>query len=263
MKKYLALLSISWQNGFAYRISVFLWRFRQFLSTFFSLTVWTILYQDVTNSFGYSQSQMIAYIFLTSLIQNLVITSALNGLTSSIYSGEISILLVKPIKLFRALAMEEVADKSKNFIFALLESFALFLLFKPEFFAVLPWHFLVGIIWLIGAIALNFCISLLFGAIGFWSPESWGPRFLFFTFVNFVGGKFFPIDILPKVIQTAVWLTPFPYLSFAPTQVFLNRLDTTHILLGSFGLIFWLISLTIIVRSVWKIGLREYTAMGQ
>ncbi len=263
MRKYLVLLSISWQNGFAYRASVFLWRFRQFLSSFFSLTLWTILYQSTENSFGYSEDQMIAYIFITGVIQNLIVATALNGLTSTIYSGELSIFLVKPIGLFRALAVSEVADKAKNLFFVIIESMILFAIFQPHFISIQPLHFLLGMGWILGGIGLTFFISLLFGAIGFWSPESWGPRFLFFTFIYFIGGKFFPLDLLPNLVQKLVWLTPFPFLSYAQSQLLLNRLSATEILIGSLVLLLWLGLLGGLTKLIWKIGLKDYAAMGQ
>lgn len=263
MNKYLALLSISWQNGFAYRASVFLWRFRQLLSSFFSLSIWTILYQNSEASFGYSQSQMISYIFITGIIQNVVITTSLNGLTSTIYSGQLSLLLIKPIGLFKAFAMEETADKAKNLFFALLESCLLFFVFKPQLFSVISIHFLISIFWIFGGITITFFISLLFGAIGFWSPESWGPRFLFFTFINFLGGKFFPLDILPNLIHQLVWLTPFPFLSYAQSQLLLNRLSSTEIISGCLGLSLWILLLGLATKYFWRVGLKDYAAQGQ
>ena len=262
MHKYLALFSTSWQNGFAYRASVFLWRFRQFLSSFFSLTLWTVLYQNSTNTFGYSAPQMISYIFLSSIIQNVVIATSINGLTSTIYSGELSLLLIKPIGLFKALATQEVADKAKNFMFVILESCLLFFLFRPELFPVALFQSMLAIVWILGGIALNFFISLIFGAVGFWSPESWGPRFLFFTLINFIGGKFFPLDILPKLVQQIIWLTPFPFLSYAQSQLLLNRLTLVEIILGSIGLLLWLTTLGIFAKYIWQVGLKNYAAMG-
>lgn len=263
MKKYWALIAVSWQNGLVYRASVFLWRFRQFLSTFFALTIWSTIYQHAQSPFGYSESQMLSYIFFTSVIQSLVVTTALNGLTNRIYSGELSILLVKPINLFKALAAEEVADKGKNVFFALIEAVILFLIFKPELLSLTILSTLVALIWVAGGVVLNFGITLLFGAIGFWSPESWGPRFLFFTFVNFLGGKYFPIDILPNIIQKIVWLTPFPFLSYAQTQALLGRLTPENMALGSLGLCLWIAILTLLVKKTWAKGLINYSASGQ
>lgn len=260
---YLHTMSVAWQNGLVYRASVFLWRIRQLFSSIFALTIWTVVYQTGSTSFEYSQSQMITYIFVASVTQTLIISTVLNGLTSIIYSGDLSNLLVRPFNIILYLASQEFADKLKNFIFVLVESVILFMLFSPELsfpsignLAILP-------LWILAGILINFLISLLFGSIGFWSPDSWGPRFIFYTLINFVSGKLFPLDILPVLIQKLFWLTPLPYLSFAQTQLFLNRISPEQIFGLSLSMISWIIMLAIVTKIIWHKGLKDYSANGR
>jgi len=263
MNKYSQLLSISWQNGMVYRASIYIWRLRHLLSSFFALTIWSVLFRNTQSAFGYSESEMMAYIFLTSIIQSLVLSTSLNGLTNAIYSGEISILLTKPIGLFKALATQEIADKSKNFGFVLVESLILFAIFLPTFPPIQLTTAIVGFIWICGGLLLNFTILLLFGAIGFWSPDSWGPRFLFIMLSSLLGGKMFPLDVLPQFVQNVVWLTPFPFLSYAQAQLLLSKLTSIEIIIGFVGLVFWIGMLSVLVRIIWSVGLKEYVAAGQ
>lgn len=256
-------MKLSWQNGFVYRASVLLWRFRVFLSSLMSLTVWSVIYSGQDAAFGYNQSDMITYIFLVSIIQNLIFATSLGGLAQTIYSGDLSNLLVKPVNLYLYLATDDLADKFKNFFFGIIEFLVLFFLFSPQLF--FPSFTLISIfiVWVILGMILNFFITLLMGAIGFWSPDSWGPRFLFFMIVDFTAGKLFPLDILPKIIQKIIYLTPLPYLSFAQSQLFLEKFTSSEILLNSLVFVVWIFILFYFVQKTWKKGLRNYAAAGQ
>ena len=263
MHKYFVLLKLSWQNGFVYRTSVVLWRLRQFLSTFMAITVWIVIFSGTEEAFQYSRDAMISYIFLVSFLQSLVLSSSLNGLANRVYSGEISNLLLKPVNLFSYFASEELADKLKNVGFLLLETVALYFIFQPMISLPNLPTFAIFVAWSILAVLLNFFVTLIFGSIGFWSPQTWGPRFLFFMIVNFTAGKLFPLDILPTTIQKILFYTPFPYLSFVQIQLFLNRYTQTEIISHSLTLLSWVVILGILAYKLWQRGLKAYDSAGR
>lgn len=263
MYKYWLLIKQTWQNYFVWRTSFVMWRFRQFMSSLMSLTIWQVIFTGQNQVFGYQDQQMITYVFLSSLLFNIMLTSALGNLPNRIYSGHISFELLKPVNLFSLLAAEEVGDKALNIGFVVVESLILYLIFQPSFI----WPSLsVGLIfggWVMLGTLLNFIITLLFGTIGFWSPDAWGPKFLFFIMLDFTAGKLYPLDILPTAIQHVINLTPFPYLSYTQTQLFLGRLTTDQILPLTLTMITWILSLGIIFKILWNKGIKNYAAMGQ
>ncbi len=263
MNKYSTLLKLSWQNGLVYRTSVIMWRLRQFLGTFMSLTVWTVIFNTNPVAFNYTKDSMITYIFLVSFLQSVIIATALNGLAQRVYSGEISNYLLKPINLFGYFAVEEIADKAKNVGFLLIEVIILYLIFVPTIVFPAAGTLALFVVWSIFGLFINFCISLLFGVLGFWSPDDWGPRFLFFTILYSISGKLFPLDILPEIIQKILYLTPFPYLSFIQIQLFLQRLSDQEILIHTLVQLFWIGILGVTTKYLWKKGLKSYEATGR
>lgn len=263
MQKYWTLLQLAWQNGMVYRTNVILWRLRQMISTLMALTVWQVIFSQQGSVFNYSGTQMNTYIFLAAFLQSLILATALNGLANRIYSGQISFDLIKPVNIFAMLGAEDLADKLKNVGFLIGETILLWLLFKPELSAPSLPILLIFPIWIFGGVILNFLITLLFGALGFWSPDIWGPRFLFFIFVEFSAGKLFPLDILPEIIKKIIFLTPFPYFAFLQSQLFLEKLSAAEIGKYSILLIFWIVIFAIIVKEVWQRGIKDYSAAGQ
>ncbi|GIK84049.1 MAG: ABC transporter permease [Patescibacteria group bacterium] len=263
MQKYVTLLKLSWQNGLVYRTSVIMWRVRQFLGTLMALTVWLVIFQGNPTAFQYTKDSMITYIFLVSFLQSLIISTALNGLADRVYSGEISNHLLKPLNLFGYFAIEEIADKAKNIFFLILETIILFLIFKPMIVFPTTGVFLLFFVWSCFGVIINFFITLLFGAFGFWSPDTWGPRFLFFMILNFTAGKLFPLDILPTALQKVLYATPFPYLSFVQIQLFLGRLNLEEIVSHFLLMLFWIGLLGSFVTWLWKKGLKNYESTGR
>lgn len=263
LNKYYQVLQVNWQNGLVYKTSLFLWRLRQFLSSVMALTLWTVIYQGQDTTLGYQQSEMITYIFMVSVLQSMVLATMLQGLAQRVYSGEISNILLKPINIFGYFFSQEIADKAKNLLFILIETVILYLIFRPELSFPSPLYALTFAIFTLGAIILHFFIQLIFGSLGFWSPETWGPRFLFFMFLQFTAGKLFPLDILPQIIQRVVYLTPFPYLSFVQIQVYLERVPINELWQHGLVLLIWLVVTGVVARWIWQQGMKDYAAAGQ
>lgn len=263
MLKYVTLLKLFWQNGFVYRTSLLLWRFRNFLASLMSLTVWSVIYTNQSQFLTYQKDQMIGYIFLIAVLQSLILSSTLHSLASDIYNGHITNILLKPMNFFYYLITNEVADKLKNFAFVLIEVLILFLIFNPVLIIPNLTHLILFIISIFIGLSIFFLVLFLLGTIGFWSPETWAPRFLLFVFIDFTSGKLFPLDILPLVIQKLVYLTPFPYFSYVQTQIYLGKLSIEGSLRNIFISSIWLIILALSSIKVWKKGIKEYTAVGR
>jgi ABC-2 type transport system permease protein len=261
--KYWLVFKIHWQNLLTYPISFIFWRLRQFLSTLTSLTFWSVIFLGTNAVLGYSRDEMISYIFLTAFLQSIILSTFLNGLAEDIYSGNISNSFVRPVKLFWIWITQEIADKSTNIFFVIMEAAILLFLFKPHInFPALPEFLLFLVATFLGAVVL-FYIMLLFGSIGFWSQETWGIRFLFYMFIDVTAGKLFPLNILPSFIQRILFLTPFPYLSYVQTQLFLGKYDHSQVVSLFAVLGAWVIGLATLFHVVWNRGLKSYGAAGR
>lgn len=262
MKKYLQLFSLSWQNGLVYRTSLALWRIRQLLSTVMSLTVWSVLFTSTTSVFAYSREQMITYVFLVSALQSIILTTALHGLAGDIYSGKLSTLLLKPVNVFWYQFTVDIADKAKNVVFFLAETGVLFLIYHPLLAVPTTPLILATIYTTVVGLLINFFVMLLFGSFGFWSPETWGPRFLFFMIIDFSAGKLFPLDILPQTARTILQFTPFPYYAYHQSQIFLGKYSPAEVLSHIVVSTVWLGVLATLSLWIWKKGIKDYAAAG-
>ncbi len=262
MLKYFKLFLLHWQSSLTYPTSFFFWRLRQFLSTLSAMTVWQVLFQSSQTLFNFSAGEMNSYVFLAAFLQSVILATSLNGLAENIYTGQISKVFLQPFKPVLLFISQEMADKSMNIAFTILEAFLLYWIFKPAlFFPTLPFFALFVVSCLLGA-AILFIVMLIFGCVGFWSQETWGPRFLFFMFLEITAGKMFPLSILPQWLQQILSYTFFPYLTYAQTQIYLQHYSIEETFRSIGLMLFWIVFLYSIYKFFWNKGLKEYGALG-
>src|SRR5258708_7062410 len=104
---------------------------------------------------------------------------------------------------------------------------------------------------------------LLFGTLGFSSPDTWSLGFLFYMFIDFTAGKLYPLNIFPSFVQKILFLTPFPYLSYIQTQIFIGKYTVTEIALNISVLLVWIAVILFLFNFFWQRGLKEYGALGR
>jgi ABC-2 type transport system permease protein len=109
---------------------------------------------------------------------------------------------------------------------------------------------------------LQFFISYALAMLAFWVLEVSTFIFIVFAFEYIASGHLFPLDILPQGIQTALFLTPFPYQLYFPVSIYMGKVtgpDLVRGLLIQFG---WVLTAYIIARWAFRRGIRHYSAVG-
>lgn len=264
MKKYLFVIKNTWNEILTYRLSFSMWRFRTVLWFLMGYFLWNAIMPTTGNLFGYSRNLMLTYILVASFMSAIVSSSRTSEVGENINSGNLSIFLLKPFSYFKYWFSRDIGDKLMNISFALLELTILFLLLKPPIFIQTNLFILLLTVLAVGlAILLNFFIGMILSMIAFWSPEVWGPRFIFYILVSYFGGSFFPLDILPTQLFNIFRLLPFTYLYYFPTKIYLGNISFSEILIGFAISTAWCFLLYLVTSMVWKKGLRIYEAYGR
>ncbi|MBI4990876.1 ABC-2 family transporter protein [Candidatus Gottesmanbacteria bacterium] len=264
MKKYLMVINNGLQEYFTYRLNFVLWRVRVIVAILISYFLWNAVYSQSNQVFGYGQSQMMTYILLTIFINGIVFSTQTFRVAEEINYGILSRYLIRPLNYFVYNLSRDFADKLINTSFSVIEFLLLVFLLKPPIiFQTNPLWILLFVQSVIFAAILYFEISLLISFIGFWSNETWAPRFLFFILVSFLAGNYFPLDIFPPPIYKILELLPFTYLLFYPLKIYIGQVSSIFIIKGFLSVIFWIIALYFILRLFWRKGLKVYTAEGQ
>ena len=264
MIKYILIASNSLQEFLAYRLNFFLWRLRVIISVLISFFLWQTIYAGRSQVFGYDKDQMLTYIILITFLNGLVLSTQTFRIADEINTGTISNFLIRPMNYFGFIAARDIADKTLNTVFSIFEMVMLVILLKPPIFlqTSIYWLSLFFISSILAAV-LFFGIGSILSLIGFWSRETWAPRFVFFILVTFLAGTYFPLDIFPRPIFDLLALLPFAYLIFFPLKIYLGNLSNDHLLGGFLIMFIWIFIVFVALQFIWKKGLRKYTSEGR
>lgn len=257
------VVSNSLQEYFAYRLNFILWRVRVIVSILISFFLWQTIFKTKSQVFGYQQSQMLTYILLITFLNGIVLSTQTFRVAEEINLGTLSNFLIRPFSYFGYVMSRDISDKIVNTFFSIFEIIFLIIILHPPIFVQTSvyWLGLFFVTFILAAL-LFFEIGMMLSIIGFWSRDTWAPRFIFFILVTFLAGTYFPLDILPKPIYSFLQFLPFTYLIFFPLKIYLGQMDSFFLLRGLGIMISWIILMSVILRYSWRRGLKIYTAEG-
>lgn len=264
MKKYLQLAKLTLQEYFVYRLNFYLWRFRSFVFFLTLIFFWLAIFGTRQEFLGYQKSQMLTYVVGIAFLRTIILGSRSADLGPQIRSGELTKLLLKPIKTIRFWFTRDVVDKLLNFFFVIVEIAVVLSILK--FSLIFPQSIITYISFIVLsllAVFLYFFLSFTLSVVAFWTEEIWATRWLFgIIFLEFLAGAYFPLDVLPSWLTRIIYLTPFPYLVFFPIKIWLEQLDTGEIVRAIFICLIWLIFFWWLATFLWKKGAKNYGAYG-
>ena len=263
MRKNLTVFAVDWQNQFIYRLNFVLWRVRNILRLLMTYFLWRGVFNTNVSVFGYSQNQMLTYVFLVLLVQTLVTSApSSDNIGGEIGNGELSNYLVKPVSYIGYWFTRDLSSKLLNIIFASVELTLLWLVFQPEL--QIPVHLLAFVVSCILAVLIFYFLNIATRFVSFWTPENtWGLSFLVIIFIETLAGGIFPLDILPHWTNVALQFTPFPYLIYYPIAIFLGKVTGIHLLQILIQSLLYCGIMYYFAQIIWRRGLKVYASEGR
>jgi ABC-2 type transport system permease protein len=122
--------------------------------------------------------------------------------------------------------------------------------------------------WLLFLISLGlstlmlFFMAQAFCTLSFWSNTIADTRHLFNLLNAFLGGGFLPITLFPLAMQRTLDFLPFIYTKFIPAFILMEQYTITESLWRIGVQIIWVGLLWLLLRWVWKKGLKRFDAQG-
>lgn len=253
-----------WDQIFIYRLNFSVWRIRQMARLLTVYFLWDAILGKNQTLFGYNHTQILTYMLLGSFIDAIVFSSQSFALADEINNGDLSNFLLRPINYFLYWAAKDAGDKLMNVLFFIFEFTIFVLILRPPFyFQTNPADIIFFCTAVCLGIVLFFFCSIILGMLGFWSSESWAPRFLFIILLNFFAGGLVPLNMLPVTVYNILKLLPFTYLYYFPLRIYLGQANLSDILYGFSITILWIGILFLAAKYIWNLGLKMYTAQGR
>ncbi|GGN97985.1 ABC transporter permease [Saccharibacillus kuerlensis] len=255
---YLALASKAYARNIQYRGSHLLHNFASAVFGYLYACIWIGLGRD--HSLGeYGMIGMMQYITFTqaSLWVSSFTTNGL-GIPQSVRTGQISLDLMRPVHLFAHLAAKEAGQIAYQFLYKSIPVYLIMLLalglMPAEGGRTLP----LALLALTGSAYLSICIGYLIGISALWTTESswlhWGNQ----AIMNLLAGFFIPLQWLPLWLQQIAWASPYPFMLYAPTQLYLGKGDPALLL----GTLAWCTVLTLVCLLATHVMRRKVEVQG-
>lgn len=263
MRKYLSILRLGWLDAVAYRTEFFVSLIGWSIRLFIALYLWLAVTQAKGGVVGgYTFQNIVAYFFLVQIISSFIFSRIGFDIAYDIYKGNFANYLLKPLHYLLFRIIHEV---SKNFFrttFGMLIFGTLLFVFFGGF-PLLAWKIPLGLVAMIGAYLLNFCIVATIALSAFWITNSTRLMFIYFGILSIFSGMILPIDLFPPKFLAIFQFLPFPYIFYFPAKIFQAASLSPQLINGFF--IQWgsIAVLGGLVLFTYRHGVKKFEAIGR
>ena len=266
MKGLVELYAQQFKTTFAslvqYRASLVIWMIAQVLEPLVYLVVWSTVSNSEGGSVGdYSTRAFAGYFILLMLVNQVSYTWIMYEYEYRIRQGMLSFALLKPVHPIHADIAENLSSKAITLPIMLLVAAGLALLFHP-LVSPAPWALVAGVPVLALAFLVRFLLEWALAQVAFWTTRVSATNQAYFVAVLFLSGQMAPLNLFPWPVQVVAAVLPFRWLIGFPVELLLGRLTVVQAITGLGVQAIWLLMALVLVRLVWRAGVKVYSAVG-
>jgi ABC-2 type transport system permease protein len=260
------IFKICVEERLVYRGDFALGTLMRFLPIVTQIFLWTAVYASAGtgNILGYTGNDIIAYYLLTMLTRAFSSMPGLaTGIARQVREGEIKKFMIQPIDLLGYLLLARAAHKVVYYLIAAGPFALVFYLCRSYFPGWPPTEIFLAFLYaLLLSFFLGFFMEATMGMISFWFLEVSSLLFVLMLFTFFFSGHMFPLEFLPEFWKNLIDFTPFPYLAYFPSAVFLGKVQGDALRNGLIIETAWTIGFLVICRLSMQAGYRRYSGYG-
>ncbi len=255
--KWLRMSGLYFERVFEYRLRSLIWLLLPLTNNMTLILFWS--------GAGMNTPAISTYYILMT-VGGLLTTSHVEFEVSEvdIKQGQLVNYLTKPISYYWVNFFSEVPYRVLQALYAAVIIGSLLMFFPHALKITLnPFHIpLVVLIFILGYL-LSFTFKLSLAYLSFWFKDIHGLMELVTIIIIIFSGGVMPLPWYPQILQTISNILPFAYSGYYA----ITALQGTVPLFGLFNIILiqgmWLGVLLLIHKTLWKNGIKEFTAVGQ
>ena len=256
----LALIRATWTSWLQHRSFFFILAFGWMIPPLIYLLVWSTI-AGKNSVGGLNRGEFVAYYLVLILVNQLTYSQTNWTVGDLIRYGEMNRLLIHPLHpVYDALA-SEVAGKVVYMVFDLPIVIGLALILRPELHPALH-DWLAFIPALLLAWALRFFWGYWLALLAFWATRADALLAVQDSLVFLLAGQVAPVGLLPGILHTFAIVLPFRYMVGFPVEVLTGQVDSTGLVTGFLFQAGWLALALLLTASLWRLGVRRYSAVG-
>jgi ABC-2 type transport system permease protein len=247
---------------FQYRASLFIWMIGQVLEPLVYLIVWSIVSNGSGGSVGsYTTKDFAAYFIVLMLVNQVTYTWIMYEFEYRVREGILSFALLKPVHPIHSDIADNLSSKLITLPIMIVIAVGLAVAFHAYVSPPL-WAVGVFILALLLAFLVRFLLEWTLAQAAFWTTRVSAINQTYFVLMLFLSGQIAPLTLLPHTVQVVAAILPFRWLISFPVEILLGRLTPVEALMGLGAQVAWLIVSIVLVRVIWRVGVRVYSAVG-
>ncbi|MBI2357112.1 ABC-2 family transporter protein [Candidatus Dojkabacteria bacterium] len=244
-----------------YRNQILAWILADIFQPFILAVLWANVARNGSNAL--SVEQMVTYFFLIAIVSKFTKDFSDQYISNKIMYGEFSKYLVKPFNYLSEALGISMASKFLRLIILIPFLVVTYIFFKDM---IIINTSSLNLFYALSAVVIGFIINFLLGntfaLIAFFIKQILGIRSFYENTVTFLSGEVIPIMVMPIWAVILVKVLPFRYTLSFPVEILTNQLFQFEIIQGFYIALFWIISLTIFYKLLYRLALKKYEAEG-
>ena len=246
-----------------YRASLFIWMISQVLEPLVYLVVWSTVSNGSSSGSvgGYTAQGFAAYYLTLMLVNQATYTWIMYEYEYRIRQGYLSFALLKPVHPIHSDISDNLSSKLITLPILTVIAGGLALFFKPTA-PVTLWGVLAFIPALVLAFLVRFLIEWTLALAAFWTTRVSAINQVYFILMLFLAGQIAPLTLFPHWLQLIADVMPFQWMLGFPIELVLGKLTPVQAIEGIGAQAVWLAISLLLIRVVWRAGVRVYSAVG-
>ena len=263
LRIYQRFWQVNWAEQWQYRANLVMYLLYWIVQPIVYIAVWTSIANAQGSVKGLTANDFIVYYLTMLVVDQVTSETVFYNFGWKIQEGTLSAELIRPVHPILTNALvNTLAFKALTTLVLIPIWITLSLLFKPTFDSVSLTNLLLTIPALIIGFIVNFLITSAITCIAFWTQRVWSLYRLYGIPVALFSGQFVPLKLMPKVIEDIAVYSPFPLFRYFPTQLILGKLTPDEIVRGYVVGFVWIVIAYLLLRFIWKRGLKQFSAVG-
>ena len=245
-----------------YRAAIFIWIIGHVLEPLIYLVVWSVVSRSSEGGIGgFGAGDFAAYFIVMMLVNHVTYTWIIYEFEYRIRHGSLSFSLLRPLHPIHTDIVDNVSSKLITLPVMLLAAAILAIVFRPTFHLA-PWAVAAFVPALFLAFIVRFLIEWTLALAAFWTTRVSAVNQGYYVAALFLSGQVAPLALLPYPVQVAAAVLPFRWTIGFPVELLLGRLTPIQALTGLAAQAAWVGLGLVLLRTVWRAGVRTYSAVG-
>ena len=259
--KYKEYFKIGFREGIEYKWAIYGNILKTLFSILFFIYVWFIIYNklEVEILNGFSFNELIIYFIIIYSVKLILSYDPIYSIQEKIKSGDVSIYLCRPINFIYSEISKGFGNASNEFLIYILLMIGLI---SYGFENINITYIILFFIYSFFVFIFYLLFSIMISILSFWLIEIWGLNEGLKQLFKIFSGRFFPLTFFPTWMISILIFTPFLYLEYQLTLIFLNKIEISQILFNLSILIFWIFIIILCIHILYKKGIKKVNSFG-